>query len=139
MEKSILDHIMKLFEYTINKFKWDIALWLSYINFCKNQSLLDHVSITYFRMLQIHNKDWLWLQFAKFEFEAKASSETTRKVFLKAISFHSDSKQVWLEYFRFELLYCSKIRKRFKILTHDALKRYVHCLQVVDVVLQTSF
>lgn len=116
IEKSVLDRIRNLFEFTINKFKSDIPLWLSYINFNKNQNHFDQVSMLYFRMLQVHNKDWLWLQFAKFEFEERASSETARKVFLRAISFHSDSKQVWHEYFRFELLYCSKIQQRYKIL-----------------------
>lgn len=118
-----MDHIKRLYEFAIKKFISDIPLWLSYLNFCKNQNQLDHVSIIYFRMLQIHNKDWLWLQFAKFEFEEKVSSETARKVFLKAISFHPESKQVWHEYFRFELLYCSKIKKRFDLLTKGAEKR----------------
>ncbi|KAI2811064.1 U3 snoRNP protein [Blomia tropicalis] len=121
VEKSVIEQIRKLYEFTINKFKSDIPLWLSYISFSKGQNHLDHVSKIYFRMIQVHNKDWLWLQFAKFEFEEKASSETARKIFLRAISFHPESQQIWHEYFRFELLYCSKIRKRYMIIT-DAME-----------------
>lgn len=119
IEQEFVEHIRKLFEFTLQKYKFDIPLWLSYIDFIKTQRMLDHASVVYFRMLQIHNQDWLWIQFAKFEFEEKSSSEMARKLFLKCIKFHPDSRPAWHEYFRFELLYCAKIRKRFRLFTQN--------------------
>lgn len=83
----------------------------------------EKVAKIYFRMLQVHNKDWAWLSFAKFEFETRQSSEAARNLFLRCISFHSDSKAVWHEYFKFELLYCAKMRQRLEIITKHS-ERY---------------
>lgn len=74
-------------------------------------------------MLQIHNLDWVWLQFAKYEFEHKGSSETARKIFLKCLNFHSESRNVWLEYFKFELIYVVRIKKRYEILANKSSKQ----------------
>lgn len=112
----MLDHIRRLFELCLLKFQSDIAIWLSYVDFSLAQKAFPHVSNVYFKMLQFNNRDFLWIKFAKFEFEVRKSTESARKIFLKAITFHAESRQLWQEYFRFEMLYCVKIRRRFSIL-----------------------
>lgn len=119
IEKGTINHIKKLFEFSIGKFKSDIRLWLSYIDFAKKQKMLDLVSAIYFRMLQMHNLPWIWIQYAKFEFEEKFSTENARKIFIKFLALHSEVPEGWLEYFRMELLHCAKIRKRFHLLTNN--------------------
>uniref|UniRef100_A0A673YL96 UTP6 small subunit processome component n=1 Tax=Salmo trutta TaxID=8032 RepID=A0A673YL96_SALTR len=66
-------------------------------------------------MLAIHpEKPALWIMAAKSELEDRNSSESARHLFLRALRFHPESKKVYQEYFRMELLHAEKLRKQQK-------------------------
>ncbi|ESO87387.1 hypothetical protein LOTGIDRAFT_235075 [Lottia gigantea] len=119
IENVIKDRIHKLFRMVTYRFQDDIKLWLSHIAFCESKEDSVRVGKIFTRMLQVHNKKpEIWILAAKWEFEHK-NAENSRSTFQRGLRFNPDSKQLFLEYYRMELLYTDKILKRKKILGLD--------------------
>ncbi|XP_054160096.1 U3 small nucleolar RNA-associated protein 6 homolog [Oppia nitens] len=117
IEHMISLHIMSLYRKVVFRNQFDVQMWLTFIDFCRNNKSLAKVSSIYTRMLSVHsNKDWLWIRAAKFEFEDNNSPETARNLLQRGIRFNSDSRLLWHQYFKLELMFCTKIRKRREVL-----------------------
>lgn len=114
---SIAKKIQSLYTKVCMNNQGDVQLWFSYINFCKLMHINSRVSALFTRMLKVHSQNQaLWIAAAKFEFEDNLMPNSARKILQRALRFHGDSNKLWLEYFRMELMYCEKIRKRKEIL-----------------------
>ena len=71
-------------------------------------------------IFQIHgNKPHMWVLAAKWEMECGDSMDKARALFMQAVKLHPDNKKVWWEFFRAELLFAEKLRRRLKLLTSD--------------------
>ena len=99
------------------KFPQDAKLWLTFINFCKDNYFRDTVSQIYTQMLQIHStKPDIWILAAKWHFEEANSHNVARKLLQRGIRYNPESKLLWVQYFKMELMYCDLIRKRRQVL-----------------------
>ncbi|XP_046582827.1 U3 small nucleolar RNA-associated protein 6 homolog [Haliotis rubra] len=117
IDVAIIQRIHKLFRLVCLRFQDDVKLWLSHIEFCKSRNERSYVSRLYTRMLQVHNKKPdLWIMAAKWEFEANVNPENARTLLQRGLRFNDTSKQLWIEYYRLELLYAEKLRKRRELL-----------------------
>jgi len=117
IERTIVARIHKLFRIACFRFKSDVKLWLTYIDFAKRRMDKNRVSKIITTMLQIHNKrPNLWIMAAKFEFEVNETPEIARQLFQRAIRFLPNSQKLWLEYFKMELLCIELILKRKQML-----------------------
>lgn len=114
---AIVQRIHKLFKLALYRFPEDVRLWLTYIAFAKQRKENAVVSRQYSRMLQVHNKKpELWVAAAKWEFEFNSDPDTARGLVQRGLRFNEQSRQLWLEYFRLELMYAEKMRKRQEML-----------------------
>ena len=121
IEVAIIRRIHRLFGQATKRFPRDIQTWLSHIKFAKMQKEKGSVSRIVSKMLRAHNRQpELWILAAKYEFEDNNDSETTRKLFHRGLQLNSDSKILWLEYYRMELLVCQKSQMRMEILGASA-------------------
>lgn len=117
IDYTISANIRALYRKVVFKYQFDIQLWLSFINFCKSIKMFAKVSALYSRMLRIHsNNPSVWIMAAKFEFEENNSPETARSLLQRGIRFNAASKLLWHQYFRMELMFCTKLWKRRDIL-----------------------
>ncbi|XP_041364747.1 U3 small nucleolar RNA-associated protein 6 homolog [Gigantopelta aegis] len=117
IEVSIMQRIHKLFRLVCNRFQYDVKLWLSHIQFAKAGNEKATVSRLFTRMLQVHNKkSELWILAAKWEFEENISPDNARSLMQRGLRFNPESKKLWLEYYRLELLYTDMLRKRKALL-----------------------
>uniref|UniRef100_A0A8C8GEB3 UTP6 small subunit processome component n=1 Tax=Oncorhynchus tshawytscha TaxID=74940 RepID=A0A8C8GEB3_ONCTS len=115
IEFSIISRINNIFRRATTKWKDDVQLWLSHIAFCKKWVSLSYLGKVFSSMLAIHpEKPALWIMAAKSELEDRNSSESARHLFLRALLFHPESKKVYQECFRMELLHAEKLRKQQK-------------------------
>lgn len=116
VDQTIGSRISGLFRgalFTCRNSQSDVQLWLSYIDFCRSMGWRGNVGSLYTRMLQVHSrKDYLWVAAAKFEFEENSAANTSRMLMQRGLQFIQDSRLLWQEYFRFELMYADKIRRR---------------------------
>lgn len=117
IEYPIINRIHSLFRFCQERFKYDVKVWLSHIEFCKKVSQRTYVGQMFSRMLQMHSSDpRLWILAAKWEFEEQKSVETARQLLQRALRFHSESEKLWLEYYRMELMESDRMRKRLQML-----------------------
>ncbi|KAG9350445.1 hypothetical protein JZ751_026808 [Albula glossodonta] len=115
IEFSIINRIHNVFRRATAKWKDDVQLWLSHVAFCKKWNTKSQLSKVFSSMLAIHpDKPALWIMAAKFEMEDRSSSESSRHLFLRALRFHPESKKIYQEYFRMELMHSEKLRKQRK-------------------------
>ncbi|NWX13307.1 UTP6 protein, partial [Aegotheles bennettii] len=115
IEYSILHRVHSLFNRATGKWKDDIQLWLSHVAFCKEWNSKHQLSKVFSTMLAIHsNKPELWIMAAKWEMETQLSSESARRLFLRALRFHPKCPKLYQEYFRMELMHAEKQRKEKK-------------------------
>uniref|UniRef100_A0A8C8GWW5 UTP6 small subunit processome component n=1 Tax=Oncorhynchus tshawytscha TaxID=74940 RepID=A0A8C8GWW5_ONCTS len=125
IEYSIISRINSIFRRATTKWKDDVQLWLSHIAFCKKWNTKVQLSKVFSSMLAIHpEKPALWIMAAKSELEDRNLSESARQLFLRALRFHPESKKVYQEYFRMELLHAEKLRKQQKELEQAEMDVY---------------
>jgi len=117
IDLAIKRRIERLFRSVCHRFKKDVQLWLTFIEFLKNEHDYSTASSTFTNVLQTHGtKSWLWIMAAKFEFEVMISPSSARALFQRALRLMPQDKKLWLEYFKFELLYVELVSKRQAVL-----------------------
>ncbi|KAM9481968.1 U3 small nucleolar RNA-associated protein 6 homolog [Clarias gariepinus] len=113
IEFPIIQRINSVFRRATSKWQEDVQLWLSQVAFCKKWGTKGQLSKVFSSMLAIHpDKPNLWIMAAKCEMEDRDSSESARHLFLRALRFHPESKKVYQEYFRMELMHAERLRKQ---------------------------
>ncbi|CAF1352469.1 unnamed protein product [Adineta steineri] len=123
IDLAIKRRIERLFRSVCHRFKKDVQLWLTFIEFLTKQHDYSTASSAYTSALQTHgNKYWLWILAAKFEFETMVSPSSARSLFQRALRLMPQEKKLWLEYFKFELLYVELIQKRQAVLDRTKLE-----------------
>lgn len=123
IDHSIACRISKLFKAAISRNQNDEKLWLTQIQFYQRMKWHPTISALFKRMLQVHNrKPELWVMAAKWEFEENNAADNARRFFMQSIRFHQDSRLLWTEYFRMELMYTDLIRKRKEVLGSQGVK-----------------
>lgn len=74
------------------------------------------------KALQLHPAaSGLWSYAAAWEFEHNSNAAAARMLMQRGLRMCKASRQLWLEYFRMELMYAHKLRTRRHILGLDAL------------------
>lgn len=74
------------------------------------------------KALQLHPAaSGLWSYAAAWEFEHNSNAAAARTLMQRGLRMCKGSQQLWLEYFRMELMYAHKLRARRRILGLDAL------------------
>nr|XP_022316641.1 U3 small nucleolar RNA-associated protein 6 homolog [Crassostrea virginica] len=115
IDYSIVHRIHKLFRHVIARFQSDEELWLLHIRFSLKGKI--HVSRIFAQMLQVHSKKPdLWIVAAKWEFENNKNADNARNLMQRGLRFNPTSKPLWIEYYRLELLFAEKLRKRRELL-----------------------
>ncbi|XP_045211690.2 U3 small nucleolar RNA-associated protein 6 homolog [Mercenaria mercenaria] len=117
IDHAIVQRIHKLFKMCLSRFPEDIKLWLTYIAFARKRRENAVVSKQYSKMLQVHNKKpELWVAAAKWEFEHNNNPDTARSLIQRGLRFNEQSRTLWLEYYRLELMYAEKMLRRKELL-----------------------
>ena len=106
-----------MYDRACRKFKQNALLWKEYLHFlCKTKSLhkLNRVLST---VVQLHPTvvDF-WLISVYTELDMKGNMFTSRNLMLQAIRNNPDSALFYVEYFRFEVCFLSKIKRRKQVL-----------------------
>ncbi|KAK9727368.1 U3 snoRNP protein [Basidiobolus ranarum] len=106
-----------IFERALVKFKGDVALWLQWVDFAKKNKMNKLLSKIFARAIQLHPaKPSLWILAASWEFEDNLNTTAARILLQRGLRLNPESQELWLEYFRLELVYMAKIRERRRIL-----------------------
>ena len=113
--------IMSVMDRSTRKFHGDVGLWVQYIHFAKKQQAHKKVSQILARVLRLHpNKSELWITAANYAMDDQGDMTAARGYMQRGLRFCKESRGLWLQYAKLEMIYIAKIVKRQKILgLHD--------------------
>ncbi|XP_061191995.1 U3 small nucleolar RNA-associated protein 6 homolog [Saccostrea echinata] len=127
IDYAIVHRIHRLYRHVIARFQSDVELWLSHIKFSITRKEKPTVSRIFTQMLQVHSKNPdLWIAAAKWEFENNKNADNARNLMQRGLRFNPSSKPLWLEYYRLELLFVEKLRKRKELFQASKMKSEEH-------------
>ncbi|MCJ1285038.1 U3 snoRNP protein [Xylographa opegraphella] len=99
------------------KFHGDIGLWMQYLDYSIKQKAYKKVAQILTNLLRLHpTKPELWIYAAKYVMEDQGDMTSARSYMQRGLRFCKQSKELWLEYARLELIYIAKIAGRREIL-----------------------
>ncbi|MCJ1437162.1 U3 snoRNP protein [Xylographa pallens] len=99
------------------KFHGDVALWMQYLDYSRQQKAYKKVAQILTSVLRLHpTKPELWIHAAKYVMEDQGDMTGARSYMQRGLRFCKQSKELWLEYARLELIYIAKIARRREIL-----------------------
>lgn len=106
-------HIHFIYERALNKFPTDLALWGSYVGFCRSCGALRSISNALGRALcAMPNEPRLWIFAANWEFRTNTNIRNARSILQRAIRINPDERDLYVEYARLELSILAKARER---------------------------
>ncbi|KAJ8907701.1 hypothetical protein NDN08_007807 [Rhodosorus marinus] len=113
--------IIHTYNRAVKRFKGDTELWMQYARHCVKSGSSRAAGKVFARALALHpmNED-LWLAAWSWEFEGNANTKTARRLAQRSLRAIPKSRKLWLEYYRLEVVYLSKLRARRKALGIEA-------------------
>jgi U3 small nucleolar RNA-associated protein 6 len=102
------------------KFHGDLGLWIQYIEYARQQKAHKKLSQIFTDALRLHptNAD-LWIYAAKYALDDHADMTMARSYMQRGLRFCKNSKNLWVQYGRLEMIYIAKIAARRRILGLD--------------------
>ncbi|KZF21917.1 hypothetical protein L228DRAFT_221982 [Xylona heveae TC161] len=102
------------------KFHGDVGLWMQYIEYAKKEKSYKKLSQILSSVLRMHpTKPELWLYAAQSAIDLEADMTAARGYMQRGLRFCKNSKTLWLEYAKLEMIYIAKIAARRTILGLD--------------------
>lgn len=112
--------IFFIFDRATKKFPGAIDLWIRYIEYCKKEKASKKLGKIFTSVLRLHPRNWsFWVLAAKYYAEAQGDMATARAYLQRGLRFCPDSRKLYLEYTKLEMVYLAKLAARRKILGLD--------------------
>lgn len=109
--------IFFVFDRGTRKFPGDVGLWMQTVEYAKKQKAYKKLSQILTNALRLHPmKSELWIWAAQFAMEENGDMTEARSYMQRGLRFCKNSKSLWLEYCKLELIYIAKIAARRRIL-----------------------
>lgn len=95
----------------------DLGLWMQYLGFAKQQKASKKISQILTSVLRLHpTKPELWIYAANYAMDERGDMTEARSYMQRGLRFCKQSKNLWLEYAKLEMIYMAKITARRQIL-----------------------
>jgi U3 small nucleolar RNA-associated protein 6 len=113
--------IFQIFDRGTKKHPGDLALWMSYLEFARQEKATKKFKLVLTSAIRLHpTKSELWLYAARWTLESEADMNGARSYMQRGTRFCTQSRNLWIEYAKLEMIYLAKIAMRRKILGLDA-------------------
>jgi U3 small nucleolar RNA-associated protein 6 len=112
--------IFQIFDRGTKKHPGDVVLWMSYLEFVRQEDATKKFKSVLTSALRLHpTKPGLWLYAARWTLEAEADMNGARSYMQRGTRFCTQSRDLWVEYAKLEMIYLAKIAMRRRILGLD--------------------
>ncbi len=109
--------IFFVLERATRKFQGDTRLWMQYVEFARKQKSTKKVSEIFTSMLRLHpTRPELWIYAANYALEELEDIVEARSYMQRGLRFCKDSKNLWTEYAKLEMIYIAKLSARARAL-----------------------
>ena len=104
------------------KFSGDLGLWMQYIDFARKQKANKKLSRILTTVLRLHpTKAELWIYAAHYALDERSDIVEARNSMQRGLRFCKNSKHLWCEYTKLEMIYISRISARGRFFQqHDS-------------------
>jgi U3 small nucleolar RNA-associated protein 6 len=110
-----------LYKRLLLKFNEDLTIWVEFISWLKGNKSTKLLGQTFAKAVQLHpNVSYFWVDAAEYEFNENNNVQSARILLQRGIRLNPESKSLWIEYFKLELLWIKKVGKRNEILLNEA-------------------
>lgn len=112
--------IFFLLERATKKFHGDMGLWMQYVDFARKQKSNKRLSEVLTRVLRMHpTKPELWIYAANYALDERSDINEARSYMQRGLRFCKNSKHVWAEYAKLEMIYIARIVARGRDLSRN--------------------
>ena len=102
-----------IFDRSCRRFKDDEVMWLQWIEYADRTGAHTKLARVFARALALHpTKAQLWLKAAAWELEGRNNASAARKLLQRGLRLNQESVEMWVAYFRFELVFLAKAQLR---------------------------
>lgn len=109
--------IFLVLERGTRKFHGDVGLWMQYLEFARKQKSTKKISEILTSMLRLHpTRSELWIHAANYALEVIEDMAEARSYMQRGLRFCKNSKNLWIEYAKLEMIYIAKISARARAL-----------------------
>lgn len=99
------------------KFHGDVGLWMQYLEFARKQKSTKKISEILTSMLRLHpTRSELWIHAANYALEVLDDMAGARNYMQRGLRFCKNSKNLWIEYAKLEMIYIAKTSARARAL-----------------------
>ena len=113
--------IFSIFKRGTNKHPGDLALWMSYLEYCRNTKAMKKFKVTLTSALRLHcTNTGLWLYAARCALEEENDMGAARSYMQRGTRFCNRGPELWVNYAKLEMIFLAKIAARRRILGLDA-------------------
>ncbi|KAJ4731505.1 U3 small nucleolar RNA-associated protein 6-like protein [Rhynchospora pubera] len=108
-----VQRILTLYESASGRFKGDLSLCFSYLQFCRQANHAARMNKALARAIRFHpNVPGLWIYAAAWEFDHNLNVDAARALMQSALRSCPHSHDLWIEYLRMEVTFLAKLRAR---------------------------
>ncbi|KAL4888288.1 U3 small nucleolar RNA-associated protein 6-domain-containing protein [Aspergillus ambiguus] len=105
------------------KFHGDVGLWVQYIEYAREQKSYKKLSTIFTDALRLHPTNAeLWAYAAQYSLEDHADMTQSRSYMQRGLRFCKNSRKLWVQYAKLEMIYIAKLVARRRILGLDELE-----------------
>ncbi|KAJ6167023.1 RRNA processing protein Utp6 [Penicillium chermesinum] len=102
------------------KFHGDLNLWIQYIDYARKQKAHKKLSLILADALRLHpTSAELWIYAAKYVLDDHADMSQARSYMQRGLRFCKNTRALWVQYAKLELIYIAKLVARQRILGLD--------------------
>lgn len=112
--------IFFVLERATRKFPGDMGLWMQYVDFARKQKSNKKLSEILTRVLRMHpTKPELWIYAANYALEDRSDINEARSYMQRGLRFCKQSKHLWSEYAKLEMIYIARTVARGRDLSEN--------------------
>ena len=98
------------------KFSGDLGLWMQYIDFARKQKASKKLPQILSTVLRLHPTNAeLWIHAAHYALDERSDIAEARNSMQRGLRFCSNSKHLWCEYTKLEMIYMAKVSARGRL------------------------
>ena len=113
--------IFSIFKRGTNKHPGDLALWMSYLEYCRSTKAMKKFKTVLTSALRLHcTNTGLWLYAARCALEEENDMGAARSYMQRGTRFCNRGPELWVNYAKLEMIFLAKIAARRRILGLDA-------------------
>ncbi|CEG00948.1 U3 small nucleolar RNA-associated protein 6 [Ostreococcus tauri] len=113
----IFRHVRGILARAVREHVWSLRLWHIFVRFCEEHGSSRLLSRALARALRYHSTCvGLWLRAAAFEFQTNQNMNAARSLFHRALRSCDQNQDIWIAYFRLEIMYANMLKTRQDVL-----------------------